>query len=37
MGREDSFVDGKNDSELLREAAKQIQQLSFAKYQECYS
>jgi hypothetical protein len=37
MGREDSFVDGKNDSELLREAAKQIQQLSFAKYQELYS
>ena len=36
LGREDSFVDGKNDSEMLKEAAKQIQQLSFAKYQEEY-
>ncbi len=37
LGREDSFVDGKNDAELIREAAKQMQQLSFAKYQESYS
>jgi hypothetical protein len=37
LGREDSYVDGKNDSEMLREAAKQIQELSFAKYQEVYS
>jgi hypothetical protein len=37
MGREDSYVDGKNDSEMLREAAKQIQEMSFAKYQELYS
>ena len=36
LGREDSFVDGKNDIEMLKEAAKQIQQLSFAKYQEEY-
>jgi hypothetical protein len=37
LGREDSYVDGKNDSEMLIEAAKQIQELSFAKYQEVYS
>ncbi len=37
LGREDSYVDGKNDSEMLREAGKQIQELSFAKYQEVYS
>jgi hypothetical protein len=37
MGREDSFVDGKNDGEMLLDAAKQIQELSFAKYQEVYS
>lgn len=37
MGREDSYVDGKNDSEMLRDAAKQIQEMSFAKYQELYS
>jgi hypothetical protein len=37
MGREDSFVDGKNDADLMREAAKQMQQLSFVKYQEVYS
>ena len=36
LGREDSYVDGKNDSEMLRDAAKQIQELSFAKYQEVY-
>jgi hypothetical protein len=36
LGREDSFVDGKYDIEMLKEAAKQIQQLSFAKYQEEY-
>lgn len=36
LGREDSFVDGKNDIEMLKEAARQIQQLSFAKYQEEY-
>lgn len=36
LGREDSFVDGKNDIEMLKEAAKQIQQLSFTKYQEEY-
>jgi len=37
LGREDSFVDGKNDNELMKEAAKQIQQLAYAKYQELYS
>jgi hypothetical protein len=37
MGREDSYVDGKNDSEMLMDAAKQIQELSFTKYQEVYS
>lgn len=36
LGREDSYVDGKNDSEMLRDAAKQIQELSFTKYQEVY-
>jgi hypothetical protein len=37
LGREDGFVGGKNDSEMLKDAAKQIQQLAFAKYQELYS
>lgn len=37
LGREDSFVDGKNDNEMMKEAAKQIQQLAYAKYQELYS
>jgi hypothetical protein len=36
LGRVDSFVGGKNDSHMLMEAAKQIQQLSFTKYQEEY-
>ena len=36
LGREDSYVEGKNDSEMLRDAAKQIQELSFAKYKEVY-
>lgn len=37
LGREDSYVDGKNDASMLIDAAKQIQELSFAKYQEIYS
>lgn len=37
LGREDSYVDGKNDEELIREANLQIQQMAFAKYQELYS
>lgn len=37
LGREDSYVDGKNDNEMLMDAAKEIQELSFAKYQELYS
>jgi hypothetical protein len=37
MGREDSYVDGKNDSEMLKEASNQIQQLAFIKYQEEYN
>ena len=37
LGREDSFKDGKNDSEMLKEAERQIQQLAYVKYQEIYS
>jgi hypothetical protein len=37
LGREDSFKDGKNDSDMLKDAAIQIQQLAYAKYQELYS
>jgi hypothetical protein len=37
LGREDSYVDGKNDREMLMDASKQIQDMSFAKYQELYS
>jgi hypothetical protein len=37
LGREDSYVDGKNDSDMLMDASKQIQEMSFAKYQELYS
>jgi hypothetical protein len=37
LGREDSYVDGKNDVSMLIDAAKQVQELSFAKYQELYS
>ncbi len=37
LGREDSYVDGKNDREMLMDASKQIQEMSFAKYQELYS
>ncbi len=37
LGREDSYVDGKNDASMLIDAAKQVQDLSFAKYQELYS
>jgi hypothetical protein len=36
LGREDSFVDGKNDKGMMKEAAKQIQQLAYDKYQELY-
>jgi hypothetical protein len=36
LGREDSFVDGKNDIEMMKEAANQIQQISYLKYKEEY-
>lgn len=36
MGREDSYLEGKNDEEMLKEASIQIQQLAFQKYQEVY-
>lgn len=36
LGREDSFVDGKNDSEMMRDAAIQIQNLAYSKYHELY-
>ncbi len=37
LGREDSFLDGKNDSEMLKDAAIQIQNLAYSKYHELYS
>ena len=36
LGREDSFIDGKNDIEMMKEAANQIQQISYLKYKEEY-
>lgn len=36
LGREDKYVDGKNDKILLEEATRQIQQLAFDKYKEEY-
>ena len=36
LGREDSFIDGKNDIEMMKEAANQIQLISYLKYKEEY-
>jgi len=36
LGREDSFEGVKNDSNMLKDAAIQIQNLSYSKYQEIY-
>ncbi|MHA8061399.1 hypothetical protein PQG22_09000 [Aquirufa beregesia] len=36
LGREDSYVDGKNDGDMLKEATKQIQHLAYLKYLEAY-
>ncbi len=37
LGREDNYIDGKNDAGMLIDAAKQVQELSFPKYLELYS
>ena len=37
LGREDSFIDGKNDIEMMKEAANQIQHISYLKYKEEYN
>ncbi len=36
LGREDSFIDGKNDIEMMKEAANQIQLISYLKCKEEY-
>ncbi len=37
LGREDSYEGGKKDSEMLKEAARIVQIMAFAKYKELYN